>query len=142
LDTNFVFDSKGNKLGIQSYCTYCMVIITYVLPETRPIDVVCFMPDGYIFGQLRDSEYRGSEPLDNHREVVQADLFERGFLPPGVDSVYCHVHPDNKRSINWLLPKGWVRQGSVEKDGQLVDKYVLSSKVMLSNANKIKERVS
>lgn len=137
MDTNFVLDSQGNKLEIRSYCTYCMVIITSVMPESRPIDVVCFMPDGYIFGQLRDSAFRGSEPLDNHREVTQAQLVKDGVFPKGVESIYCHIHPTNKRAINWLLSKGWIKEGSLEKDGRIVDKYSLSFRSLISNADSI-----
>ena len=139
MDTDFVIDSKGNKLGLKSYCTYCMVIVTSVLPESKPIDIVCFAPDGYIFGQLRDSEYRGSESLDNHREVVQAQLFKDKFLPPEVDRIYCHIHPENIRAIRWILAKGWVQDGTIEKNSQVVNKYYLLASTMISNADKIKE---
>lgn len=141
MDTDFVVDKKGEVLKISSFCTYCMVIITSVLPESRPIDIVCFAKDGYIFGQLRDSDFRGSESLDNHREVVQAQLFKDKFLPPGVDRIYCHIHSDNKRAINWILSKGWIQDGTVEKEGRVVNKYYLLGSTMICNADKIKEKV-
>lgn len=141
MDTNFAVDRFGKVFELKSFCTYCMVIVTSVLPEVRPVDIVCFAEDGYIFGQLRDSDFRGSETLDNHKDVFQAELFKDKFLPPGVNGVYCHIHPSNKRAISWLLGKGWIKEGSFSKNGEFVDKYYLSAESMISNAEAIKSKV-
>ena len=134
----FVTDCNGNKYETITNCNYGAILTTSVLPELRTIDCMCIAPDGYVFGKLRDNDFRGQKSVDDNNILVTDELLKSGLLLPGITGFYGFIHPDNHRSLKMFQSRGTIVSGEQIIEGVNYIKVVTPIDVMFDMAARIK----
>lgn len=137
----FVTDSQGNKIETITTSNYGAILTTSIMPELRTIDCMCIAPDGYVFGKLRDNDFRGQASVDNCNILETAELLKSGLLLPSITGFYGFIHPDNQRSLKMFQSRGTVISGETEINGVKYIKVITPVETMYRMAEGIKENV-